>query len=505
MVIDPTKIKIESHHPPIWEKEEDFGQVMSEQLKHAPWLALSLLAHLVVVLIAWVLLDEPKDNKDLLLLNMDQQEEEEELEEEVEEVEEVEEEDVIDEEVQEEEITEDEITENIEDVTDTVESAFDSDGWNTAVGLGGGAGGKWGGRAGGRKALEGKNRGAARAIDDGLQWLKDHQDDDGRWDADGFMKHDTSGVPTDNAGLPIHDVGVTALALLAYLGDGSTMRGGPYQDQVKDAVVWLRKQQGSSGLFGTANSSSFIYDHAIATYAMCEAYGLSKYATLRKNAEKGLAYLEAHRNPYAVWRYQPRDGDNDLSVTGWCIMAYKSAEGFGLEVNPKAMEYSLDYLDKLTDPNNGSAGYQEPGQPSSREPGDHSTRFPPEKGEAMTAVGLFCRFFLGQNHKDPENEVMRRAADTILSKPPRDANDGSVDHYYWYYASYALYQMGGTHWTQWSKALDPAVVKVQRSDGNFKGSWDSDGAWGENGGRVYSTAILVLTLEAFYRYTALIR
>ena len=40
---------------------------------------------------------------------------------------------------------------------------------------------------------------------------------------------------------------------------------------------------------------------------------------------------------------------------------------------------------------------------------------------------------------------------------------------------------------------------------NLLGSWDPIGAWGEDGGRVYSTAILVLTLEAYYRYSRLVR
>ena len=110
------------------------------------------------------------------------------------------------------------------------------------------------------------------------------------------------------------------------------------------------------------------------------------------------------------------------------------------------------------------------------------------------------RFFLGQ---DPaETPVMMRAADTLLSRPPVwDEASGDIDHYYWYYATYALYQMGRRHWREWRKHLSPAVVQTQRSDGNYDGSWDPAGAWGEDGGRVYSTAILVLTLEAYYRYT----
>ena len=53
--------------------------------------------------------------------------------------------------------------------------------------------------------------------------------------------------------------------------------------------------------------------------------------------------------------------------------------------------------------------------------------------------------------------------------------------------------------------LNDAVVKPQRQDGNFKGSWDPIDVWGEDGGRVYSTASLVLTLEAYYRYSKLVR
>ena len=210
-----------------------------------------------------------------------------------------------------------------------------------------------------------------------------------------------------------------------------------------------------------------------------------------------------HRNPYSCWRYQPRDNDNDSSVTGWAIMAYKSAKDFKLQVNAQALKISANFLDELTDPATGRCGYTKRGEKSSRHPGDHSTRFPIEKGEALTAVGLFCRFFLGQDPKKEAN--MKAAAETLMQRPPIWDKDGSIDHYYWYYATYALYQMGGNYWTEWSKKLTPAVVKTQREDGNYKGSWDAIGAWGEDGGRVYSTAILVLTLEAYYRYTRLVR
>ena len=104
---------------------------------------------------------------------------------------------------------------------------------------------------------------------------------------------------------------------------------------------------------------------------------------------------------------------------------------------------------------------------------------------------------------------MKAAADRILERPPIwDEKAGTIDHYYWYYATYALFQMGGKHWTEWQKKLETAVVKNQHKDKtkkNLYGSWDPKCAWGEDGGRVYSTATLVLTLEAYYRYTKLVR
>ena len=61
---------------------------------------------------------------------------------------------------------------------------------------------------------------------------------------------------------------------------------------------------------------------------------------------------------------------------------------------------------------------------------------------------------------------------------------------------------------QWQKSLERAVGPNQHADRentNTFGSWDPVGAWGEDGGRVYSTAILTLTMQANYRYTRLIR
>ena len=509
--IDPTKLHVDSKVLPIWEQEQpSFQDLMAEQIRHAPWLILSAVAHAVVLLLAYVLIPATATKTEEIKVEMQLQDQKQIEEPPPPPPPEPEKEITKDEPVlQDSEVTE--TTENNNDASfdptndaTSKESAFDSNQWNAAVGMGGGAGGKYGGRGGGRGGMGGGGKQTAAAIEAGLEWLKNHQDEDGKWDCDQFMKHDENGEPCDGPGNGVHDVGVTGLALLAFLGDGSTMRAGPYKDTIKSGIKWLREQQNEeNGLFGTNASNDFLYGHAIATYAMCEAYGLSNYTLLKNNAQKAINYLEYHRNPYAVWRYQPRDNDNDLSVSGWCIMAYESAKYFKLQVNDAAIKIAETWMDQVTDAN-GRAGYSKAGEPSSRHVGDHMTRFPPEKGEAMTAVSLFCRFFMGQDPK--EKPTMKQAADLIKMKPPMwDTKSGSIDHYYWYYATYAMFQMGGQYWKDWSSKLNDAVVKPQRQDGNFKGSWDPIDVWGEDGGRVYSTASLVLTLEAYYRYSKLVR
>jgi hypothetical protein len=325
------------------------------------------------------------------------------------------------------------------------------------------------------------------SVDGALKWLVKHQDDDGRWDSDGFGKHDPESE-TDGPGSPTHDVSATGLSVLALLGGGNTMRSGPHAKAVKKAVTWLRKQQQENGLFGTNAAHDFIYDHAIATYAVCEAYGLSSYQSLVPTAQKGLDYLESHRNPYAVWRYQPRDNDNDTSVTTWAVQALEAGRFFGLTVNKEALVVASTWYDQVTTPD-GRAGYTKAGERSSRLPAE-AEKFPPEKGEAMTAAATWARYLLQQT--PDKKPVMQASLKVMLDNPPR-WEDGHIDAIYWYFGTAAAWQAGGKQWADWSRTLRP-LVEHQRTDDHFAGSWDPIGVWDGMSGRVHVTALYALTL-----------
>src|SRR4030095_14870565 len=130
-------------------------------------------------------------------------------------------------------------------------------------------------------------------------------------------------------GSAVNDVGVTGLALLAFLGEGNTLKIGTYREVVRRGVKWLQEQQNmENGLIAQSASSAYVYSHAIATVALCEAYGLSEHRPLKKNAQLAINYIANARNPYGVWRCQPRDNDNDTSITGWMVQALLSARAF---------------------------------------------------------------------------------------------------------------------------------------------------------------------------------
>jgi len=350
-------------------------------------------------------------------------------------------------------------------------------------------------------------QGTEQALASALEWLSRHQSADGSWDADGFQRNcgALGAGECDMPGNERFDVGVTGLALLALLGDGNTFAHGPYRDAVVAGARWLLgRQDPESGAVryrprrGAEGDPAFLYGHAIATRALCEAYASSRSPSLFFAAQLAVNEIQRARNPYGAWRYAiPANGSNDTSVTGWAVGALNAADRVGLETDSNAFAGALAWIGEATDHATGRVGYDVIGSFSSRVIGKND-HYPVEKGEAMTAAALLSRLLLGQR---PEQEaILGKHADLILKTLPEwDPEGFGCDMYYWYYGSYAMYQMGGRHWTAWNEALRKAVLDSQRKDGDRAGSWDPVGPWGFEGGRVYSTALMALCLEVYYR------
>jgi len=335
--------------------------------------------------------------------------------------------------------------------------------------------------------------GTQAALGRALQWLADNQKADGSWHGLGWEDKGTDKSAIDR-------VGVTGLALLALLGDGNSIGVGPFQDNVERAARFLAgEQQPDSGLIGDMIGHTYLYNHGIATLAICEAYAFSQDAALGEVAQNAVNTILRARNPYGAWRYDmPPIGDNDTSVTCWMVCALKAGESAGLKIDRQAYEGALSWFDETTDPATGRVGYDAMGSRSSRVMGVNE-HFPPESGEGMTAAALFCRILMGQTPRN--SPILEQHADLLLRKLPEWDPEGlSCDMYYWYYGTLAMRQMDGEYWDAWNDAMKAALLTTQQTEGELGGSWDPVGPWAYSGGRAYSTALMALSLEAYYRY-----
>ncbi len=360
---------------------------------------------------------------------------------------------------------------------------------------------------------------AEKSVDLALAWLAAHQSPNGGWEAAGFANwcngkpnNDVTKRP-DGLGKALYDVGVTGLATMAFLGAGHTHRGeGKYADTVSRALRYLRTVQDREGCFGPRATQQYMYNHAMASLAVIEAYGMTRSPVLLQTARRAIDFIQKARNPYMAWRYGVRPGDNDTSVTTWMVMCLRSAsvvnraaivkgEEAPLPVDPQAFVGAKTWLDKVTDPDYGRVGYVMRGTGSAR-PQELVDRFPGEKSEAMTAAGILCRVFMGEDPR--KSDVIKKGAQLCAKLPPVwNPADGSIDMYYWYYGTLAMYQVGGKHWQRWSQAVRTQILANQRLDTQacgYKGSWDPVGPWGLDGGRVYSTALLCMIAQVESRY-----
>ncbi|NOT32328.1 MAG: hypothetical protein HOP15_17920, partial [Planctomycetes bacterium] len=344
--------------------------------------------------------------------------------------------------------------------------------------------------------------GTQGAADAALIWLQRHQSPDGSWSAAGFSEQCKKNQ-CDGPGNALYDVGVTGLALLCYLGAGETHQEGRFKETVKKGLVFLMdlQEQSDDGCFGERIGMNWIYNHACAALALAEAYGMTEAKAFKEPAQNGIQFVLQAQNPYAAWRYSyPGDGDNDSSVTGWMVMALKSASLSGLKIDKTALENAIGFIEEVTDPASGRTGYTGMGEQPSRLP-SMATLFPSEKSESLTAVGMLVRIFGGRTLDD--DPMISKGADLLARKLPEwNTETGTIDYYYWYYGTLAMHQVGGPRWEKWNEALKKALLEKQRllEHEDEYGSWDPVDPWSVDGGRVYATALNCLSMEVYYRY-----
>ena len=309
------------------------------------------------------------------------------------------------------------------------------------------------------------------AVSRALDWFSRHQEQDGRWS---IHKH---------GGQKNHDIASTSFALLCYFGWGAKHnKDGPYRETVEKAVQWLMSQV-KEGDF-TNGQHNGMYDQGVATLALAEAYGLTKDPSLREPLQQAVDFVVAAQNKsHGAWDYSPKSKRMDTSVSGWQLMALKSADLAGIEIPAESLRLAGVWLDRVASGSKkGIYGYDRAGF----------------KTSAMVAEGMFSQQLLGK--MDASHPRMKESANHMLQHLPKNKGK-QADYYYWYYGTLSSYVNKGEVWEKWNPVMREILIDRQVKGGRDEGSWDyKHGNHSKQMGRVITTAIATLSLEVYYRY-----
>jgi len=225
-----------------------------------------------------------------------------------------------------------------------------------------------------------------------------------------------------------------------------------------------------------------MYGHGIITLALAEAYGVEKGKERRQKLRLVLdravkVILDAQqvqKDPASAggWRYDPASGDSDLSLSGWCALALRAASNAGVNVPKDRVQRAVQYVLKCYRADQKGFVYQ---------PGN-------EISLPMTGVGVLNLYLLDAADR-PEAMI---AAKTLTEKLVTDQT--RFQYYALYYTTQAAYQAGESVWPTVWKVNQDQLLDQQQPDGGWPQSRS-----GEEPGRVYATAMSVLTLTVPYR------
>ncbi|MEX0641307.1 MAG: prenyltransferase/squalene oxidase repeat-containing protein [Pirellulales bacterium] len=317
------------------------------------------------------------------------------------------------------------------------------------------------------------------AVGLGLRWLAAQQHRNGTWSLQG---------PYSDGGSQENIESATAMALLAFQGAGHTPVSDPahpFTPVVRRGWNALLKRMKDDGRFNEdVPRTHQMYTQAQCTIALCELYAMTGDAQYYDPAQKAVDYCVRVQSPQGGWRYNPDpvNGESDMSVTGWVVMALQSARMAGIEVPSPVFDRVSQFLDSVGRDDGSRYAYQ-------TQAGATLT---------LTAEGLLCRQYLGWAHDDPR---LNAGVEYLLKNLP-DWNKLNV--YYWYYATQVLHHLEGDPWREWNNVMRKVLPANQETRGRERGSWDPTGdRFRGEGGRLYVTCLSIYTLEIYYRHLPL--
>ncbi len=317
---------------------------------------------------------------------------------------------------------------------------------------------------------------ASEQVVKGLIWLEKCQSQDGGWNV------------SLEGGKQEYRIGVTALAILGFLSEGSHNKAGRFKEVISRGVDYLLSNQNESGLIAQ-ESGRYMYNHGLATIALGECYMLSQDESLRSSIKKAIDYIVAAQMPDGGWGYQITSEYSDTSIVCFQVMALRTAYVAGIKSSSiqdalkKAKKRTIGITDE-----EGRVGYTKKGQ------------FAPELGHyTLTAMGALSYVLSSVN---VDWEMMNKYRNVIYANElPVHSNGKKNDLLFPYFSALFLHQLQDSFLKEWSQDVNQMLLKMQKADGSWPDGLDR---WYGEGGRIYTTALVILIIQSPTRYPRLV-
>ena len=282
----------------------------------------------------------------------------------------------------------------------------------------------------------------------GLKYLAKSQSEKGNWN--------------DSVG---SEPGVVGLCVAAFLAHGEDPNHGTYSKNIRQGIDFILSQQNEkNGYIGSS-----MYNHAFATKALAESYGVLDDPRLAPALKKAIELIVSSqkKNRFGAWRYTPESRDADTTVTGCQLVTLFAARNAGIAVPDESIKKGLAYLATCRD-RDGDYGYTSAsgGKPT------------------LTAIGSLCLSLA------KERDSKGYQASLAYLKKNLDYRDRYYPFYYEYYMSQALFHADEATWKEWNTRNIRYLSTIQSPDGSFPG----------NQGTSFNTAGALLSLALNYRF-----